>query len=282
MAAAVAFGCMEEPVKRHITGVEHISCEGYSLFYITDPSDELKAVIRNCLASVCHGAAKASTGRPMYCYKTTLSEFIRRYREKNPSTQKGMIGELLLHILMSEFLDEYQINSPFFNLEERSIKKGFDVVLNKKGTLDIWLAEVKSGEPTAGKNSSQTAVSLINKAKNDLDERLNGESLSLWMNAVNGAQHAIDNARDDKDAIIAILENHGDSASVDAIKSTDINAILVGTVFANLADPIDSDAIQEKRSHIMKEKKFKDILLVAIQKETYDAVYAFLESESRQ
>ena len=273
---------MEEPVKRHIVGVEHIRCDGCSIFYISNLSDDLKAVIRSCLASVCHGAAKASTGRPMYCYKTTLSEFIRRYGEKKDSTRKGMIGELLLHILMSEFLHEYQINSPFFNLEERSIKKGFDVVLNKKGSLDIWLAEVKSGEPAAEKNSSQTAVSLINKAKNDLDERLNGESLSLWMNAINGAQHAIDNARDDKDAIIAILENHGDLASVGATKSTDINAILVGTVFANLTDPVDSDAIQEKRLRIIKEKKFNDVLLVAIQKETYDAVYAFLESESSQ
>ena len=75
-------------MKRQIVGVEHIRCDDCSIFYISNLSDDLKAVIRSCIASVCHGAAKASTGRPMYCYKTTLSEFIRRYREKNASILK--------------------------------------------------------------------------------------------------------------------------------------------------------------------------------------------------
>lgn len=265
-----------------ISGVEHSCYDGYSIFYITSLSDELKAVIRSCLSTVCHGAAKAATGRPMYCYQTTLKEFVRRYKEKPEKTRKGMIGELLLHILLTEYLQDYQINSPFFNLEERSIKKGFDVVLNKKGTLDIWLAEVKSGECATGKNSSQTAVSLINTAKNDLDERLNGESLSLWMNAIHGAQVAIDDARDEKAAIVSILEDYGDDASANRVKSADINAILVGTVFNSLSDRITSQKIEEKRSSICKAKKFNEIYVIAIQKETYEAVFAFLESESQQ
>ena len=267
-------------MNKHISGVEHHAFDKFSLFYISELSDELKVVIRGCLSSVCHGAAKAATGRPMYCYKTTLQEFLRRYNEKSESTRKGMIGELILHILLSEYLKDFQINSPFFNMEERSIKKGFDAVLNRKDPLDIWLAEVKSGEPSAGKSSSQTAVTLINRAKNDLDERLNHESLSLWMNAIIGAQNAIENSRDEKSAIISILEDFGDAASVNNVKSSDVNAILVGTVFSDIKDRIDSHSIKHKYDRILRENLFKDIMLIAIQKETYTAVYEFLESES--
>lgn len=269
-------------MSKQIAGVEHKAFDEFSIFYISELSDDLKAVIRNCLASVCHGAAKAATGRQMYCYKITLQEFLRRYNGKSESTRKGMIGELLLHILMSEYLKDFQINSPFFNMEERSIKKGFDVVLNKKGSLDVWLAEVKSGEPSSGKSSSQTAATLFNRAKNDLDERLNGESLSLWTNAIIGAQSAIENTRDEKTAIISILEDFGDAASVANVKSSDINAILVGTVFTGLTDRIDSKSVKGKYDSILGEHLFKEVMLIAIQKETYAAVYAFLESESQQ
>ena len=86
-------------MSKQIAGVEHKAFDEFSIFYISELSDDLKAVIRNCLASVCHGAAKAATGRQMYCYKITLQEFLRRYNGKSESTRKGMIGELLLHIL---------------------------------------------------------------------------------------------------------------------------------------------------------------------------------------
>ena len=85
-------------------------------------------------------------------------------------------------------LNEFTIDSPFFNTEERNVKKGFDVVLSKTGSTELWLAEVKSGNIHANKDVSQTAVELINTAQNDLNNRLNGDSVSLWLNAVNGAK----------------------------------------------------------------------------------------------
>lgn len=88
---------------KKIKGIEYENHDGYSIFIISDFSDELKKTIRERLSTVCHGAAKASTGRLMYCYKTTLKEFVRRYNDKPEKTRKGMIGELLLHILLTEF-----------------------------------------------------------------------------------------------------------------------------------------------------------------------------------
>ena len=262
-----------------IQGLTVQNTDSYSVFIISELSEELKTIIRTRLSAVCHGVAKSDSGRAFYCYKSTLKEFVKRYSEKSDNQKKGMIGELLLHMLISELLDDYEINSPFFNTEERNVKKGFDIVLNKKGTTDIWLAESKSGELHTGKDTSQTVVELISKAQNDLYDRLNGDSVSLWHNAVNGASLAIKKARDDKEAIIEILENHGVLADNSELKSSDMNVILVGTVFNTTTDPINSSKIQEKYDRVDKSRKFKDVYLVAIQKNTYTAIYDFLESE---
>lgn len=267
-------------MKKTIQGVTVQNTENHSVFIISELSEELKNIIKTRLSAICHGVAKADSGSALYCYKSTLKEFLKRYTQKSPDQQKGMIGELLLHMLISESLNEYEINSPFFNTEERNVKKGFDVVLNKKGSTDIWLAESKSGELHTGKNTSQTVVDLIGKAQNDLYNRLNGDSVSLWYNAVNGASLAIKQERDDKEAIIALLENHGILADNSELKSTDMNVILVGTVFNATTDPIQVSKIQEKYVRVDNSKKFRNVYLVAIQKNTYTAIYDFLESEA--
>lgn len=271
---------MNTLMESRLKGVRHIKKENCSVFYITSLTEDLKSVIISRLSSICFGAAAAASNQVMYCYKNTLKEFIERYSGKSENYQKGMIGELLLHILIAELLNEFQIDSPFFNLEERSIKKGFDVILNKQGSPDIWLAEVKSGEIHSGKNSSETAIELISTAQNDLDKRLNEESFSLWLNAVHDARIAIDNSRDDRDAIISILECTGAKASESGLSSTDFNVILSGTLFHPLSDYINMNDVTQKQIDIINSKTFNDVYVVAIQKKTYTAVYNFLKSES--
>lgn len=267
-------------MSNNIDGVEHIQKESYSIFYVSSLSESFKSAIRSHLSAVCHGPADAASGRMMYCYKNTLTEFIKRYENKTDEQKKGMIGELLLHILLLELLDNYEVNSPFFNVEERNVKKGFDVVLNKKGTTELWLAEVKSGELHTGKNSSQTVVDLINTAQNDLNSRLNGDSNSLWLNAIHGAKIAIQESRDDRAAIISILEDNGDRASSSNLSSNDFNVILVGTLFSTLIDSIQEAKVSEKHTRVVNNNYFNNVYLIAIQKETYWAVYNFLKSES--
>ena len=265
---------------KKINGVSLKKTENYAVFIISELSTELKKIIRERLASVCFGEADASSDCELYCYKNTLKEFLKRYAVKTDAQKKGMIGELLLHVLLSTQLEEYVVNSPFFNLEERSAKKGFDVVLNKKGTTELWLAESKSGEIHTGKTTSQTVVELIGTAQADLDDRLNGDSFSLWLNAINSAKAAISTKRDDREAIISILRSKGVDAINEKITSQDINVILVGTVFHSLEDTLEEEKISEKHTRVKKTNKFHAVYLVAIQKETYTAIYDFLKSES--
>lgn len=61
-------------------------------------------------------------------------------------------------------------------------------MLISKEEHDLFIIEVKSGEKHKGKSSDETINDLIGTAKNDLLGRLNDENLSLWHNAINGAQ----------------------------------------------------------------------------------------------
>ena len=109
-----------------LKGVQLEKSETGSLcFTIEDISDELKVVIRARLSEICHGAAKASRTTLIYSYQATLKAFFGKFDKKSLDTQKGMIGELLTHVLFLHYEDEFRAASPFFNMEEDSIKKGF-------------------------------------------------------------------------------------------------------------------------------------------------------------
>lgn len=265
---------------KKINGVAFIKTKEYAFCHVEYLSDELKSIIRGRLASICYGSAKTNTGRIMYSYKATIKEFLNRYEKKTTKIKKGLIGELFTHIIISEMFLEYSIISPYFNLEERSIKKGFDVVLTSKKEHDLFITEVKAGEKHKGKTSDETMNDLIGLAKNDLILRLNDENISLWHNAINGAQSVLDRNDDYKEAIIDVLEDMGDKSSIGMVNSNDINVFLTGVLFADFSDYISESNTKAKMDTIAKEGKFKSVFGLSIQKETFTKVYEFLKSEA--
>lgn len=266
---------------KRIDGVSFVKKEGYAVCHITNFSNALKKLIREQLSFVCYGAANATSSKRMYNYSNTLKEFIKRYDEKSKETQKGMIGELLIHILLNEFFAEFETISPFFNLEERSIKKGFDVVLTHRLNNSMWITEVKSGELHKNKNANGTSVDLLNTAKKDLYDRLNGENYSLWLNAINGAKIAYDSHSDLKNAVIDILENYGDDAIEGKIESKNMNVFLTSALFAPMNDIVEENTIKKKYNAINEENKFKCLFALSIQKGTYNKIYDFLQKEGQ-
>lgn len=110
-----------------IPGITKEDYSDYVLYFIENLSEELKSEIRNRLVAVCHGADQSKSSSKIYSYKETAKEFIRRYKtDKNASEErkKGMIGELLIHVIL-ELEGRFTTASPFFNMEERSFKKGY-------------------------------------------------------------------------------------------------------------------------------------------------------------
>jgi len=266
-------------MNKKIDGVAFVGNEKYAFCHIEYFSDELKDIIRGRLACICYGSAKSSTGRIKYSYKATIKEFLNRYEKKTLKIKKGLIGELFTHIIISEMFSEYNIISPYFNLEERSIKKGFDVVLTSKKDHGLFITEVKSGEKHKGKTSDETMNDLIGLAKNDLISRLNDENISLWHNAINGAQSVLDRNDDYKEAIIDVLEDIGDKFAIGLTDSKDINVFLTGVLFSDFSDCISESNTKSKIDTIDKEGKFKSVFGLSMQKETYTKVYEFLKNE---
>lgn len=255
----------------------------YVLYYVEFLSDELKAEIRNRLSSICHGADQARSTRKTYSYKETVKEFIKRYKtanDKSKDRKKGMIGELLTHVFL-EIEGRFIPASPFFNLEERSFKKGYDVVLFDGSANELWIAEVKSGEKQERQlNASSSIVGLINTAKNDLQKRLNEQDTSLWLNAIHAAKVSMSSSNSQKDAVVNLLEQCSDNAVDGRIDSRTFNVMLTGVLFHTMSEKMDEAKVKGKQKEVEKKNLFKRVVVVAIQKNTYEAVYRFLESEA--
>lgn len=261
-----------------LEGVNFEKSEAGSLcFTIYNISDDLKSVVRERLSEICNGAAKASRKSVIYSYRKTLAAFFEKFDTKSSDTQKGMIGELLTHVLFLHFEEDFRAASPFFNMEEDSIKKGFDLVLHHKSTSEIWFVEVKAGD--CGLETSINKLGgLLSLAKNGLKVALNSERNTLWQNAVNGANLVIQDSGL-KSQIETLLEKCNEKAVAGESESTDYNAVLVAVCFSG-GQAFATGAEFEGR-HVTQKgmNEFRDLMSIALQKDTIQSVVDFLRSE---
>jgi len=268
---------------KNIHGISFVRNDLCAVCHITDLTDEIKELIRERLSSICHGKLVSESNLDIHSYHETLSEFVKRYEKKSEDTKKGMIGEFLAHLIISEYFQEYHVVSAFFNMEERSVKKGFDVVLATKSDYSIWITEVKSGELHNNTDSMGTSSNLILEAKRDLMNRLNRENRSLWINAINHAYIVCSNNSDLKEAVAEILDDYrAKSGKSNVCTSVYLNAFLVSALFADLSDSINYGSINQKISTLNVGNSFNALFVLSIQKGTYQKVYDFLKKESNQ
>lgn len=249
-------------------------------------SDELKHCIRDWLSKICFIESADSNARPAYSYKNALKHFIHLYdavnlknKTKTENRKKGLVGELLVHVLLLEYYKDYSVNSAFFNLEEHSYKKGFDVVLSNKLTNEIWILENKSGELLKNKNADETIKNLMTVGKKDLKDRISENNDLLWQNAVHHAKVYLNDLNSEKKAVVKLLEDNADLAVEKKLKCSDINVMISGVLFHDTSALFSEDAIKKKAEDYIKKNEFKAIHLIAFQKNTYSAIVDFLRSE---
>lgn len=266
-----------------ISGITKDEYPNYALYFIEGLTDELKLEIRKRLVAICYGADQAQSISKIYSYKATVKEFVKRYKtssEDYKDRKKGMIGELLVHIVL-ELEGRFITTSPFFNMEERSFKKGFDITLFNSSTDELWIVEVKSGMKQKNQaNSNSAIVALINTAKNDLKKRLNEQNTVLWHNAINAAKVSMDSSSSQKNAVVKLLEQCADDAVDEQMSSDTFNVVLSGSLFHSLSERIEASKVGKKYADVVKSDLFNKVFVMAIQKETFEAVYNFLESEA--
>lgn len=264
-----------------LNGVQiHITKE-YGLCHISEFSDDIKQALRKNLTRICHGEEKSISNYAIYRYKPTVRSFLDRYKNKPEKTKKGMIGEFLSHVIINELFDTFETASPFFNLEEKSIKKGFDILLYSTETNNLWITEVKSGELHKDKDENQTTTDLLNTAYNDLKFRLNENEMNHWYNAMNAASAAVSQNKDYRKAILDILASEGEKSSEEKSTSLDNNVFFISTLFHDINFKTTNQVVKDFHSKISKKCEFANIFCFSVQKSTLNKVVDFLIEESK-
>lgn len=267
---------MEEP----INGVVLEKHEDWAICYIKSLSNELKKLIRKNLATICHGSHISEYGdQPLFGYEATLSSFLGRYEGKSEETKIGMVGEFLAHILITELFDEFHIATAFFNLEEKSIRKGFDLVLYRANDKSIWITEVKSGSQLKGKSHDETTRALLNRARADVHSRLNKQETMYWYNAVNSVRASVSNTKSYKESLVHILNQKGSAAVKHEAKSIESSVMLISALFEPLKPRVSTSTPRVFLESLQKKKQFNSVVVLCIQKETYTRIMGFLASE---
>lgn len=263
-----------------IAGIITESTELATVCRIERFTDDLKVEIRNRLAAICHGKDKVEAGSIVASYRETLRAFLQIYATKSEDTRKGMVGELLTHILLLKAFPDYESANPYFNMEEASIKKGFDLIVFDRTSEELKIVEVKSG--SAGDAAADSANNaLLSTAKNDLKKRLNDKKTHIWVNAINGARLAL-SAGKIKDEINRILEDCYSEAANYASDSASKQVILVSVLYKECIDPISLDRAHRKAKKFLEKQLFKGATVFSIQKETWENIVAFLQQEAAE
>jgi len=253
-----------------LDGVTINDYSDYKIIEIRNLSDELKEKIKNELIVICHGEYALSSASNYCSFTGTIAELVNHRLPCEKDKRVGAIGELLLNVII-RVLGNLEIVSPFFNIEERNVKKGFDIIAFDTNS-DIWIVESKAGELGNISNASLKVSERIHTAKRDLIDRLNNENAQLWLNAIKSVRSSVDST-DEKKTVINLLENLSNTNI-----SNDKNVLLGGTVFCSYSTTIDLEKIEALYKGICAKNNFSKLQIIAIQKNTFEAVVDFLYS----
>ncbi|WP_223151125.1 hypothetical protein, partial [Flavobacterium sp. GP15] len=258
-----------------ITDVRILEKSKYSIFYIDNFSDDFKEIIRKQLQGVWSGFSEADSLPEFYSYKKTLTSFLERYDPKSEDIKKGMIGELLAHILLNHQDNKLTSLSILKNKEEKSIKKGFDIIYCDIEDNKLWYSEVKSGRSETSKdNSTKYNSILLNRAKSGISSMIAERRNSLWESALIDVSLVI-NENDGRLNLKKLLSNDSPNLKPNQKK----NAILISTLYHDLIDIIDENSISDFLNSTANENIFEDLIIICIQKNTFETVANFLRDE---
>ena len=109
-----------------LDGVFINELDGCNIIEIKEFSDELKNKIKDELTVICHGECALTGITNYYSFEKTILELVNYRLSSDRKKKVEAIGELLLNVII-RMLGELEIVSPFFNMEERNVKKGFDI-----------------------------------------------------------------------------------------------------------------------------------------------------------
>lgn len=263
-------------ITTQIPGVTVVQQSQCVLLFISPFTSQLKKLIRSQLAGVWSGFAEVEEIPQIHSYKRTLESFLDTYRTKDERTQKGMIGELLAHIIINHLFGSFTSLSILKNKEEKSIKKGFDIIYHDESLTNLWYSEVKSGRRESGNETSDAYNNiLLGRAHSSLRDMFLEKRSKLWESALIDVGLTIKGAKRKFD-LKTLLDSDSPANNSQGKK----NAIFISVLYhCPKNEPIAMKSIIEFYTKIKNANDFSDCIILSFQKELFEKVAQFLESE---
>ena len=218
--------------------------------------------IKQLLTQICGGKENEELG--IITFEETIKELNARIIHKTDSQKAGMIGELLFQIISYDLFKGYTHISLYFNQEERSVKKGFDLLLFQEDK--VLYCEVKSKENGDEGEITDLHLEKLKEGVKDLKDKFSSGNTNYWytakMNIANIKEDAL------KKQIACILNQ-------DVNPEERKDAVAVSVVFQKEQNQIEKDSINK---YVNKEERnFKSLLAVSITHEDYKKIITILE-----
>jgi hypothetical protein len=223
----------------------------------------LKAYMDKVLGDIVFG--RADMKLPLV--KQKIRSFLKKKKDSNQEI--GAIAEYFVHLFLCD--RKLQPHSLITNLEENSMKKGFDGLYMLNG--EEWLCESKSGSLiTAG----VCHVSKVKEAYNGLKKKVTGiDPNNPWENAMYHSR--VLNARKPLIKRLTELSDRFDMGKFGKIEQ--FNIIPCGTVYIDgKKTAFKVDEIENKVCDAITKFKYKNLRVVCITKDSVKTFYGYLNS----
>lgn len=218
-----------------------------SIISIDTLSTEIIDLFNEHFVKICEG----NSGNSLETVKKMVRTF---YNSKSEEQKKGIAAEFFIHLFFTLF--GLKQECLFGNLEENSVKKGFDGVYTKND--EVWFMESKSGE----KSDKINHTTKIKEAYSDILKTCSLKTPNNpWKNAYNHSCHRDSNSSDD---LIKFLKQ----ASNDFINEIEqdinkLNLIPCGTIYIDRSHIIENnDDVYKTAELCITEDKYKKMHIV--------------------
>lgn len=240
---------------------------GNKLFIIdiAEIDDKLKDCLDQWFVKVCEGNRTID----LATVKLKVERFLET--KKGSTTEMGAIAEFLLHVFLNE--QGYQPQFLYTNLEENSIKKGFDGYYFFAS--EEWILESKSG--SIGTNGISHGKK-VKESYDDLKSKLAGEGPNNpWENAYKHASQFDVSANPNVRKNIDTLSQLYTKGIFQEIEKS--NIIPGATIFLNgIWKPTDSTTLEAEVANIVKQLKFNKIVVLCVTKSTLQLFLDYLKA----
>jgi len=236
--------------------------KGYYIQFLDDKTFEnFEKIIKEEIIEICCGYCNCN----IYDIPEIAKEFLFRVDKENSKDNRhkiGYIGELLYYVFAKYKFPFLKPINPMMNLEERSFKKGFDMLSIEDG--NIWYSEVKSGEisipiPTL---LNKINIDKLNSAYSDISSKLDGtnKNTNYWTTA--------------KSKLLLCTNDASEISNLAKILDSDMrlpkvkNKIIVSVIFGKTMEQIDEKKIVKKLEQFR--KKDEKLIIVCIRENTIE------------